>query len=251
MVAGRLADRVRGRATDAARGVYLMRPDGSVLGKISTASGWADAFSATWSPDGRRLAFLADDGDSSLWLVDVTGVNEHKIDEADHLGAPAWAPDGKRLAWTHLPADLSQPAEYRVVDADGNNVRQFPLPAASQVELAWDTDSPFMNWSADGEYLIGVLTPDGANVDRLIQLDPDSGESQIIAAPGLRAWTQQRLAPSEIRWIPLCWAAGGPTRPRSSRSCPTRSRSATRIVAGCSRSPGWRRSCASASSAAR
>ena len=72
---------------------------------------------------------------------------------------------------------------------------KFPLPAATQVELAWDTDAPFVSWSADGKYVIGVLTLDGANVDRLIQFDPDTGESQIIEAPGLRAWSQQRLAP--------------------------------------------------------
>ena len=55
--------------------------------------------------------------------------------------------------------------------------------------------APCVGWSADGRYVIGILTPDNSFADRLIELDPDTGESQIIAAPGLVSWTQQRLAP--------------------------------------------------------
>ena len=36
--------------------------------------------------------------------------------------------------------------------------------------------------------MIGVLTPDGSIVDRLIEFDPDNGDTRIIAAPGVLAW---------------------------------------------------------------
>ena len=36
---------------------------------------------------------------------------------------------------------------------------------------------------------------DNSVVDRLIEIDPDSGDPLFIDAPGTRAWTQQRLAP--------------------------------------------------------
>ena len=49
-------------AYDNDRGLYLMRPDGTDARRISRAEGWGDAFAATWSPDGRRLAFTASGG---------------------------------------------------------------------------------------------------------------------------------------------------------------------------------------------
>ena len=69
-----------------------------------------------------------------MWLVDVDGKNEQRVDDGDHLSAPAWAPDGKRLAWLHPVPDLSQPAEYRVADAKGMKVKMIPQPAAPREE---------------------------------------------------------------------------------------------------------------------
>ena len=182
-------------ANDRERGLYLMNPNGTGVRRISAAEGWADAFAATWSPDGRRLAFTAGSGSNELWMVDVDGSHEHQIDEAAFLGSAAWSPDGRRLAWLHADADLSRPAELRVADADGANAKVFPLAELPQFWLQWDAQAPCVGWSADGRYVIGILTPDNTFADRLIELDPDTGESQIIAAPGLMSWNQQRLAP--------------------------------------------------------
>ena len=182
-------------ANDNDRGLYLMRPDGEDVRRISSAEGYVDAFAATWSPDGHHLAFTGGNGKSALWMVDVDGSNEHQVDEAGFLGSPAWAPDGRWLAWLHVDEGLSRPAEYRLADTDGTNVRVLPLPGARQFDLYWDRWAPAVGWSADGRYVIGTLTSDGSSVDRLIEFDPDSGDSQIIAASGIGAWSQQRLAP--------------------------------------------------------
>ena len=128
-------------------------------------------------------------------MVDADRSDEHQIDEAAFLGSAAWSPDGQRLAWLHADADLSQLAELRVAGADGTNARVFPLAELPQFRMNWDTWAPSVGWSVDGQYVIGILTPDNSFADRLIELDPNTGESHIIAAPGLFSWTQQRLAP--------------------------------------------------------
>ena len=132
-------------ATDSERGLYLMRPDGTPVRRLTKRRrGYAGGFAATWSPDGRRLAFTGGGGWSSMWLVDVDGKNEQQVDDGDHLSAPAWAPDGKRLAWLHPVPDLSQPAEYRVADANGRRCKKIPQPAAPRQELTWDTGAPYV-----------------------------------------------------------------------------------------------------------
>ncbi len=55
--------------------------------------------------------------------------------------------------------------------------------------------APCVGWSADGKQLIGILTAIDGTADRLIEIDPATGDSTIIPTPGLRAWVQQRLAP--------------------------------------------------------
>jgi hypothetical protein len=39
------------------------------------------------------------------------------------------------------------------------------------------------------------MAPGENSVDRLVLINPDSGETRVIAAPGMTSWDQQRLAP--------------------------------------------------------
>ena len=56
-----------------------------------------------WSPDGQRIAYIADrDGEfGNLWLVNTDGSGaEQLVHESAQHGAPAWSPDGRRIAYT-------------------------------------------------------------------------------------------------------------------------------------------------------
>ena len=183
------------------RGVYLMRPDGTDIRRITATPGYASDFIPTWSPDGRHLAFttlggFAGEGKGeNLWMVDVDASNEHLVDAGAFVGSATWSPDGQRLAWLHAVADLSKPAEIDVADADGKNIKRFANDGLPQFGLPYDSYSPCVGWTADGRRVVAILTNDNSVVDRLIEIDPDGGDPLFVDAPDTRAWTQQRLAP--------------------------------------------------------
>src|SRR5215472_7852924 len=56
------------------------------------------ATEARWSPDGRRVAYIAA---GQLWITNAEGGAPHKITSlAGEATGPKWSPDGSRLAFT-------------------------------------------------------------------------------------------------------------------------------------------------------
>ncbi len=70
------------------------------------------AFQATWSPDGKRIAFAGrgqrEPGD--LFLIDADGRNLRRLTHSDDIEEhdPVWSSDGKRLAYFAQDQALSQ-----------------------------------------------------------------------------------------------------------------------------------------------
>ena len=76
---------------------------------------------ATWSPDGKRLAFtraapssMADDEATSIHVIGVDGTGETTL--VEHAHAPAWSPDGSRIA---LVSDREGTNKIFLVNPDG------------------------------------------------------------------------------------------------------------------------------------
>src|SRR6185437_15450477 len=55
----------------------------------------------TWSPDGKRLAFLSNaSGQAELYVAEASGGAARKLTEVTgYLAAPSWSPDGKTIAF--------------------------------------------------------------------------------------------------------------------------------------------------------
>ncbi|HEY6569498.1 MAG TPA: hypothetical protein VIZ22_04370 [Candidatus Limnocylindrales bacterium] len=184
-----------GGAYDDERGVYLMRADGTSVRRLTKGPGATGAFTAAWSPDGRRLVFPGSNGYSTLFVINIDGSDERQIDSGSFVGGASWSPDGQRLAWLHSDANLDHPAAIVIADDDGSNPRSYPNAGIPRHGLAYDAFSLCVGWSVDGKQVVGILTSDGIVADRLLQIDPDNGKTVILDTPGLRAWNQQRLAP--------------------------------------------------------
>ncbi len=170
-------------------GLWVKEPDRIHLLNSATSTTIEIAgTSHTWSPEGTRLAYVADgmDQTSMIWVADALGHNARAT--APGRG-PVWSPDGKRLAfWGGLRVDLSyskeqqlQTAEIQVLDVARNatvtlarsdallRLSQHNLDHTQQGIVLGDID-----WSPDGTMLAATLAQEGSSAVLLI-LNADDG----------------------------------------------------------------------------
>jgi hypothetical protein len=157
---------------DSVRGVYVGRADGT---RIRRVSGEGYAAVPTWSPDGRRLAFLRAEDDRpsvwNLWLLDLeagemTRLTRHKYGQ---VWGGAWFPDGRRLAYSH---------EDRLIllDVGSGRATSYASPIKGRL-VRTPAVSPDGRWIIfqvfrDGAWLFNVET---ASMQRVLN-DPSAEE---------------------------------------------------------------------------
>ena len=147
--------------------LWVMSADGS--GQRALKAGRTPAAFA-WSPDGRRIAFDAEDSDTyrDLYVINADGsglrrLTRHRLDAV----APVWSPDGREIA-----VDEYYDGTYAiwVVSASGGGERR--------VTPGWRFGGPA--WSRDGRWIaftnvhgnaVYVVRPDGTGRRVLAKLD--------------------------------------------------------------------------------
>ena len=128
-------------------------------GAATHLTGVRDVHSLSWSPDGTKLAAVADnpvfvfgsvyfgnEAASSIWVLPVNGGSAIQVTRDEHLNvSPQWAPDGRHLFWV---SDRGGSRDvYRVrLDAAG-------APAGRPERLTTGADAHTISLSADGRRL--------------------------------------------------------------------------------------------------
>jgi Tol biopolymer transport system component len=144
-------------------GIRLVRPDGSddriALPDIPLPpKGWQNF--PDWSPDGRRIAFSADDGSDDtdqwtrdLWIADMDRPGAVKaldcVLPCQEYAWPAWSPDGRRIAFT----------TFELVGgvADGSSLMALDVETGATTTIARTNGPEYMlqpRWSPDGRSLV-------------------------------------------------------------------------------------------------
>ena len=131
------------------------------------------ASSPTFSPDGKRIAFVSDStGTPQIWVVPVEGGSPAAVTaDTDPVGSVEWSPTSDWLAYTLAPGGGMNTQVY-VIKPDGTGRRRL-TPGGKETNR-------FFGWTDDGLRLaIGANTRNPAAIDAYLT-DPVSGVNQLV-----------------------------------------------------------------------
>jgi Tol biopolymer transport system component len=159
---------------DGERGIYVADVNGQGVRRVS-GPGFASV--PSWSPDGRRIAFVRSEPRQpqvwNIWILNLATGESSRI-TSHRYGQPwgaTWFPDGNRIAYSH---------EGRLIvrTLDGKDVRTFNSPIPGHL-LRTPAVSP------DGRQIIFQVHRDGAWM-----LDLASGSmSRVLKDPSAEEFT--------------------------------------------------------------
>jgi tricorn protease len=149
-----VSDNVRGfdvspkgeRAVLVARGDVFTVPIEKGPTRNLTRSSGANDRAATWSPDGKHIAYISDaSGEEEIWIVDQAGKGEAKKISSGHsaqLRNPLWSPDNKKIAFSDIYGKL-----FVVTVADGSEVEVADDIFGGIFDYEWSPDSQYLAFS--------------------------------------------------------------------------------------------------------
>jgi Tol biopolymer transport system component len=146
--------------------LFVMRLDGGQLHRL-TFSPW-DETHPSWSPDGRRLAFVSDRGgtgeaDDEIWVMRSDGTHQRRLTHNKLWDrTPAWSPTGKWIAFSRGAGARTQ-GDTVVAGCPGTFGWQIYLmrPNGTGTRVlgqgygpAWSPDGRLIAYSRDGAIVI-------------------------------------------------------------------------------------------------
>lgn len=197
--------------------LYLVATDGSQTIKLT--NGEKGEAAPQWSPDGTRIAFLADrDKGAQLWLIPVSGGEAEKLtNEENGVSSFRWSPDGKYIAF--ITRDTPKDKEARekrkkdkfdtiTIDRDLIYSHLWTINVETKdkkrlTEGDFSVQTP--QWSPDGQWIVYAASKAGAQESIFTDISNDRDTDLfVIAGTGgtPRKLTTNPSADANPQWSP-------------------------------------------------
>jgi TolB protein len=146
----------------------LMVADADGWGPRTVVNSNEPLMSPSWSPDGRKLAYVSfETGNSAIYIQDIaTGAREKVASFRGINGAPSFSPDGNRLALTLSKG--GNPDIY-VMDLSSKHLTQVTTHFGIDTEPTWSPDGGSLYFTSDrgGRPQIYQVSASGGSANRI------------------------------------------------------------------------------------
>lgn len=142
------------------RELYIVASGGGTPRRLTSLG--VDVRSPAWSPDGRRIAFVADShqrdeynyGRADLWTIGVEGPVRRLTDDGFDHGSPVWTPDGAALVFTRQQG-LNEVIARKQPHGGAEDLYRMQTDGGPMVNLtpAWDLLPGAPRIGADGRWV--------------------------------------------------------------------------------------------------
>ncbi|MBA2301147.1 MAG: PD40 domain-containing protein [Acidobacteria bacterium] len=150
--------------------IFIVPTDGEVGEKTQVSnSSWRDQ-GATFSPDGRYLAYVSDETrEQEVWVFDRTTSARRKVSiHASFKDSTTWSPDSKKLAYVAAN-------RLFLVDPDGSNSTELAYNEAGGYQVS--------GFSPDSKWLVFTRRDDDQNADVYLFELATKKEHNVTANP--------------------------------------------------------------------
>lgn len=152
--------------------------DSALTAHVTALASVGGAFAPTWSPDGTRIAYLANlSGSPQVWWIDAAGGYPHQVTAfADPVGAVAWSPDGQTLAYSLSPGG-------------GLNTQIFLTTPAGigrdRITAGGEVNNFFGDFADDGRFYFSANVRDPAAMDGWLYDPAQRAAKNIVHNQGI------------------------------------------------------------------
>jgi TolB protein len=204
--------------------IWVVRPDGTGLQRLTESPANRSDYYPAWSPDGSTLLFerrkldpAAAGRDEALYAVNADGGGSRQITHCRGQcwsdGEATWSPAGGRIAFSRATGPHSAPGPslvaINVANTDGSHVRQLSRPPHGY-------EDHLPTWSPDGRTIVFQRDTAGGGTPGPTTLmaaagsgrGPDPGRLTHRRCPTAPAWClSRRSRPAPRR--PACSGCAG------------------------------------------
>lgn len=167
-------------------GLFLLDITTGRVRPVTTDHAWN--IDASWSPDGRRIAYESTrDGRSDLYVMDLaSGFIRRVTDGRGFSDNASWSPDGSWIVFRSSRAGITAPlghgrnyGDLYVVHPDGTGLRRLTDQHGFNGDPAWAPDGSRIAFGSDrdGDYDIFTMAQDGTDQLQLTNFHRAGGNS--------------------------------------------------------------------------